>query len=267
MPLTLRLALSVTAAALAFGPLPGLAQTNGQAQKPQQPAPKAQPAKPQPAQPGSPQAAQPGRPQAAQPQGAGPVVVALKPEPLQPEWTKVCGKDQGANAEVCYTTRDFVTDKGQRIVAVALYDSKAKGAPKTVRVLVPLGFLVPPGVRMVVDKSPPVPGRFTACLPHGCFVEAAVKDDFVTAFKKGSTLNVSARNQIGREVSFTIPVAGFAKAFDGPPVDPKVLAEQQKKLQEELQKRSEEARGQRMGNFGAPGGTPAATPGAAAPKN
>ena len=34
----------------------------------------------------------------------------------------------------------------------------------------------------------------------------------------------------------------FAKAYDGPPTDPKVFEEQQKKLQEELQRRADEAR-------------------------
>ena len=34
----------------------------------------------------------------------------------------------------------------------------------------------------------------------------------------------------------------FAKAYDGPPTDPKVFEEQQKKLQDELQKRAEDAR-------------------------
>ena len=28
-------------------------------------------------------------------------------QPSQPNWTKVCGKDQAANKEICYTTRDF----------------------------------------------------------------------------------------------------------------------------------------------------------------
>jgi invasion protein IalB len=193
------------------------------------------------------------------------VIVKLKAEPAQPEWTKVCGKDQGANAEVCYTTRDFVTDKGQRIVAVALYDTKGKGAQKTMRILVPLGFLVQPGVRIVVDKSQPVAGRFSACLPHGCFIEAAVKDDFITAIKKGSNLNVSARNQVGKEVTFAVPIAGFGKAFDGPPVDPQVLAEQQKKMQEELQKRTEEFRNRQMSNPGGP--TPASNAEVTEPKN
>ena len=71
-----------------------------------------------------------------------------------------------------------------------------------------------------------------------------MKDDFIAALKKGANLNVSVQNQGGREVTFAVPVAGFAKAFDGPPIDPKVLEEQQKKLQEELEKRSEEIRKQ-----------------------
>lgn len=84
-----------------------------------------------------------------------------------------------------------------------------------------------------------VGGRYATCLPHGCIAKAAVKDDFVTAVKKGTALNVSARNQTGAVVTLVVPTEGFGKAFDGPPVDPQVLAEQQKKMQEELQKRSE----------------------------
>ena len=251
MPTPSRLSGAVIATMLALSPLPGLAQTPGQAPKPKQPAPKAQPAP---------------QNQQAQPPAAAPVVVALKAAPAQPEWTKVCGKDERTNAETCYTTRDFVTDKGQRIVAVALYDVKAKNAPKVLRILMPLGLLVPPGIRIAAEKSQPAAGRYSSCLPNGCFAEAAVKDDLVAALKKGTTLNVSARNQAGKEVTFAVPTDGFGKAFDGPPVDPQVLAEQQKKIQEELQKRAEEQRSRRMGNFGNPGQAPEANAEAPAAK-
>ena len=257
MPIPTRLPAAMIAAVLALSPVPGLAQTSGQAPKAKPPAAKQQPApKEQPA----PQS------QPAQPPGPAPVVVELKASPSQPEWTKVCGKDERANTEICYTTRDFVTDKGQRIVAVALYDVKAKNAPKTLRILMPLGLLVPPGIRIAAEKSQPAAGRYSACLPHGCFAEAAVKDDLVAALKKGGALTVSARNQAGKEITFAVPTDGFGKAFDGPPVDPQVLAEQQKKIQEELQKRAEEQRGRRMGNFGTPGQTPEANAGVPAAK-
>jgi hypothetical protein len=39
-----------------------------------------------------------------------------------------------------------------------------------------------------------------------------------------------------------VPLQDFAKAYDGPPTDPKKFEEQQKQLQDELQKRAEEAR-------------------------
>jgi hypothetical protein len=46
----------------------------------------------------------------------------------------------------------------------------------------------------------------------------------------------------GTPISLPLPLADFAKAYDGPPTDPKVVEEQQRKLQEELQKRAEDAR-------------------------
>ena len=60
--------------------------------------------------------------------------------------------------------------------------------------------------------------------------------------KKGQGLVVQAINSTGQPISLPLPLADFAKAYDGPPTDPKVFEEQQQKLQEELQRRADEAR-------------------------
>jgi invasion protein IalB len=239
---------------------PVLAQT---APAPAAPKPAAPAAKP--AAPAAPTAApQQGQPAQAQ-QNAGPTVVQVKAEPSQPEWTKVCGKDQNTNTEICYTTRDFVSDQGQPVLALAVYDVKGQQPQKVVRFVMPLGLLLQPGLRFTVDQGQAVAGRYVMCLPNGCFAEAQVKDDFIASLKKGANLNVSVQNQMGREITFAVPAAGFGKAFDGAPIDPKVLEEQQKKLQEELQKKSEEMR-QKMLNSGAgAAGAPAAGAAPAAP--
>ncbi|QRE74463.1 invasion associated locus B family protein [Methylobacterium aquaticum] len=201
----------------------------------------AQPKKPAAPAPAPAQQAAP----AAQAQQTGPMVVQVKPEPSQTDWTKVCGKDQGSGSEVCYTTRDFVSDQGQAVLAVAVYDMKGPQGTKVVRFLMPLGLLLQPGIRFTVDNGQPTPGRYAVCFPNGCFAEApGLKDEVVAAMKKGTTLHVSVQNQMQREVTFAVPLAGFGKAFDGAPIDPKVLEEQQKKLQAELEKRSEEMRKQ-----------------------
>ena len=43
-------------------------------------------------------------------------------------------------------------------------------------------------------------------------------------------------------LNFTISLAGFTAAFDGPPEDPRQFAQDRKKLQDELANKAEEAR-------------------------
>ncbi len=203
------------------------------------------------------------QPAAQQPAAAGSAVVALKGDPNQQEWTKVCGKDPATQRETCYTTRDFVAENDTPVLAVAVYETKGEGnkVDRQVRYLLPLTFLLQPGIRTSVDGGQPVAGRYSICVQNGCFAEFAATDQFFTRMKAGKVLTLQVQNQAARDVSFTIPLDGFAKGFDGPPIDPKVLEEQQKKLQEELQRRSDELRRQ-VQQGGAPGapGTPAPAP-------
>ncbi len=221
--------------------------------------PAAKPAQ-KPAQPAQSQPAAP----AGQPQ-QGPMVVDL--HSAQADWTKVCGKDQSANKEVCYTTRDFGTQADQPpVLAVAVYDVKGE-EQKIVRFLMPIGLMLRPGFRFTVDKGATIEGSFEICFPNGCFAEAKVKQATIDTIKKGTALHVQVRNGVGAEVAFNVPLDGFGKAFDGPAIDPKVLEAQQKALQEQLQKKAEEERKklESQGGAAAPGGA-APAPAPAAPK-
>jgi hypothetical protein len=96
-----------------------------------------------------------------------------------------------------------------------------------------------------------------------------VKTALVDSLKKGTNLNVVFKNSANTELTFTMPLAGFGKAFDGAPIDPKVLAEKQQQMQQELQKQLEaKAQAQRQQleqKNGAPAaGAPAASPAPAA---
>ncbi len=231
---SLRLSAGVMAVALAVSfTLPALAQ------QPQPATPR--PAAPRPATPAPAPAAPAQAPAAAGQAAAGPTIVQVKPEPSQTEWTKVCGKDPGNQREICYTTRDFVSDQGQPVMAVAVYD--VKGDPnRIVRFLLPIGLLLQPGMRFGVDQAQPIAGRFQICFPNGCFAEATMNEAQLNAFKRGTTINVSVQNQAAREVTFQVPLAGFAKGFDGAPIDPAELQKQQEALQAEIQKREDELR-------------------------
>lgn len=187
--------------------------------------------------------------QQAQP-AAGSNRVELKPS--QPEWTKVCGKDPQAGKEICYTTRDFGQAADQPpVLAVAVYDVKGD-AQRIVRLLLPVGLLLRPGFRFSIDKGAALEGNYEICFPNGCFAESRLDAKQLETMKRGATLNINVKNQANADVVFAVPLEGFGKAFDGPAVDPKVLEEQQKALQAELQKRAEEERRRLEGQGAAP---------------
>ncbi len=200
----------------------------------------------------------------AQAQPTGPVKVELQPS--QADWTKVCG-NAGPKRTICFTIRDFTQAPDQPpLIALAVYD--VKGEDAIIRFLMPLTLLLQPGIRFQADKGSQQEGKYTFCLPNGCFAEARLKAAALDGMKKAATLSIVAKNQINAEVTFTLPITGFGKAFDGPAVDPKVLQQQQQAQQQELQKQLQErAKQQRQNleNGAAPAAPAPAAPAPAAP--
>ena len=194
--------------------------------------------------------------------GGAPQSNVLALVPTQKDWTKVCGKDQAAGKQVCYTTRDFSAETGKPpVLALAVYDIQGEDV-KVIRMLMPIGLMLRPGFRFSVDSGPTAEGSFEICFPNGCFAEAKIRGSSVDTMKNGSKLSVSVRNQANNEVTFAVPLANFGKSYDGPAIDPEVLRKQQEQLQAGLQKQAEEER-KRLEAQKSAGG---ATGGAAIPK-
>jgi uncharacterized protein (DUF885 family) len=76
----------------------------------------------------------------------------------------------------------------------------------------------------------------------GCVSQYDATPDLVTKLKKGQTLTIQAINLQNQIISFPLALADFAKANEGPATDPKAYEEQQKKMQEDLQKKADELR-------------------------
>ena len=208
------------------------------APKAKKPAPKPAPAAPAPAA----QAAPP----AAAPAGAPPAAGGQPPEQqvqlIYAPWTKFCLKGQDANAkQVCFTGKDGRIESGQPVIAAVIIEPE--GEPKKIlRVTLPLGMQLVHGTRVIVDNNPPMQSAFVICFQNGCMSDYEVTPELLANMKKGQNLVVQAINSNGAPLTLPLPLAEFAKAYDGPPTDPKQFEETQKKLQEELQKRAEEAR-------------------------
>jgi invasion protein IalB len=202
-----------------------------QAQQPPKQAPKNAPKQPPAAQ----QAPAPQAPTAA------PGQADQTPPLMYSPWMKVCGKGPDTNnKQVCVITKDGRLENGMPVAVAQLFEPE--GEPKILRVTVPLGMQIQPGTRVIIDQGQPVQQVYRICFPIGCMSDYPVTDETIASLKKGQQLVIQAVNMQGTPISLPLPLADFAKAYDGPPTDPKAFEEQQRKLQDELQKKAEEAR-------------------------
>jgi invasion protein IalB len=225
-------------------------------------APKAKPKAAPKAAPAAPAAAPaPTAQQAAPPAAGAPAAGAPPADQVQliyAPWTKFCLKGQDANAkQVCFTGKDGRIESGQPVIAAVIIEPE--GEPKKIlRVTLPLGMQLVHGTRVIVDANAPAQAPYVICFQNGCMSDYDVTPELLANMKKGQNLVVQAINSNGQPLTLPLPLAEFAKAYDGPPTDPKVFEETQKKLQEELQKRADEARKKLEATQAPAGGTPPA---------
>lgn len=156
--------------------------------------------------------------------GQQPIQVIASP------WTRYCANGLAGQSsavrikEVCFTASDGHLPSGEKLVIALLIEPQG-GDTKLLRVTVPLGVALLPGVRIVIDEKEVMTAPFIVCLArNGCMADYKADADLIEKLKKGQSLAIQAFEK-GKPISFTLPLAGFAKAYDGPPSDPAALNE------------------------------------------
>jgi len=160
-------------------------------------------------------------------------------------WTRYCAKgvtEQSSEIrtkEVCFTASDGHMTSGQKLVIALLIEPEG-GDTKLLRVTLPLGVALVPGARVVIDEKEAMTAPYVVCLPkNGCMADYKADGDLIEELKKGRSLAIQAFEK-GRPVNFTLPLTGFAKAYDGPASDPADLNEPPEGLPNELQSHFED---------------------------
>jgi invasion protein IalB len=245
------------------------------AQQPEPAAPAAKPKPPvrKPARPAAPAPVVPG-PEAQQPGGAAPTLSGNEQMKfIYSHWVKFCRKDQDTdNKQVCFTGSEARLDTGMVVGNIVLIEPES--GPKIIRISVPITVQLQPGTRMIIDQGKEegetLSAPFMFCGPQAplCFSQYEATPETVAKLKKSQMVTIQAVPLNAKQaISIPLPTAAdFTKAYDGPPTDPKVFAEQQQKLQEELQKRADEARKKLESQTPAPGAAASAPPPAGKPQ-
>ena len=160
---------------------------------------------------------------------------------------KLCGKEPSTGKDACQVERAFGPSADQPpVVSIQVFELQGEERRK-LRLMLPVGTLLKPGFRVIIDKGDPIEGKYELCAPNACIAEIDIGAATLAAIKKGQTMSLVVRvpapgDPSGRELTLTAPIKEFAAAYDGKATDPKLLEQQRQQLQQQLQKKAEEQR-------------------------
>ena len=137
-------------------------------------------------------------------------------------WIKVCMTDEKTgNKQVCLIRHEGLDPKtGAILISVAVRTIEGEDK-KHLLVNVPTAYslVMPAGVQIKIDEGEPVQLQYAVCFPTSCQVQMELSREIVDKMRKGKQMIVAALNAQQKTMAFPLPLSGFSKTFDGPPVD------------------------------------------------
>jgi len=150
--------------------------------------------------------------------------------------------EQTQNKEICLTNHEGLEpNTGMVLIAAAV--RKVEGEDKQqllVRVPTAYALVIPAGVQIKIDDGQPIQLQYTICFPTSCQVQLELTKEMFDNMRKGKQMVVAAMNIQQKTMGFPVPLTGFAKAYDGPPVDSAKYEESRRQLMEMFRKRQAE---------------------------
>lgn len=128
-------------------------------------------------------------------------------------WSIICDTPAGASSEQCIMLQNVIAedraDLGLSVVVMRTADRKAE----IMRVLAPLGVLLPTGLGLYVDKKDNGRAYFKQCFSDGCFAEVILEQPLLDTLKTGkeATFIVFATPEEG--IGIPVDLTGFSEAF------------------------------------------------------
>ena len=155
------------------------------------------------------------------------------PQLIFSPWTKICPKGQDAK-QVCFTGKDGRVETGQPVVAAVLIEPE--GEPrKILRITLPLGMSLQQGTRVIIDQGQPMTAPYVICFNNGCMADYEASQALIDTMKKGKGLVIQGIDGANQPISLVLPLDDFAKAYDGPPTDPKEVDRRNEELRKKFE--------------------------------
>jgi invasion protein IalB len=129
------------------------------------------------------------------------------------DWQIRCDTPVGAIGEQCVLMQ-FVTAEDRDNVGLTVIVLKtADRQSRIMRVLAPLGVLLPSGLGLRIDQADMGRAGFVRCLPNGCIAEVILDDALLDMLGRGSTATFVIFQTPEEGIGIPISLNGFQAGF------------------------------------------------------
>lgn len=133
------------------------------------------------------------------------------------EWQMRCETPPGASSEQCALVQSIAAEDRPNMSLLVVVLKTADNKSRLLRVVAPLGVLLPAGLGLKIDQTDVGRAGFVRCLATGCVAEVVMDDALLKHLKAGKTATFIVFQTPEEGTGIPVSLEGFAKGFEALP--------------------------------------------------
>ena len=130
------------------------------------------------------------------------------------DWQIRCDTPPGAQAEQCALIQSVVAEDRSNAGLTVIMLKTADQKSRLMRVVAPLGVLLPSGLGLKLDNADVGRAGFVRCLPNGCVAEVVMDEKLLGQLKTAKTATFIIFETPEEGIGFPLSLNGLADGFD-----------------------------------------------------
>jgi invasion protein IalB len=130
------------------------------------------------------------------------------------DWQIRCETPPGAQNEQCALMQSVTAEDRPNVGLTVLVLKIADMKSRLMRVVAPLGVILPSGLGLKIDNTDVGRAGFVKCLPNGCLAEITMDDNLINKLRNGQTATFIIFQSPEEGIGFPMSLKGFGEGFD-----------------------------------------------------
>jgi invasion protein IalB len=129
------------------------------------------------------------------------------------DWEIRCETPAGAKGEQCALIQSVAAEDKANVNLVVIVLKTSDRKSRLLRVIAPLGVLLPNGLGLKIDDADIGRAGFVKCVPTGCIAEVVMEDKLIEQLKGGKTATFIIHQTPDEGIGLPLTLAGFKDGF------------------------------------------------------